>query len=345
MSWLSEKYYPQRWLNKEYWKEYFQVADNDDGDDEKNEQDDDVYPWYNFIKQYIATSDSFRQLCAYIEEETLQKKRLCPSSSNDVFRSLVATPYPALRVVIVGQDPYPNPEHAMGLAFSTPSAVIPDSLQNILRVAYQSPEARKQLDTENSVVNGNLMSWARQGVLLWNTKLTCRVSNPRAHADRGWELLTERLLSYIAKDTNGLVFLFWGKDAQSYTPVVEQHAKSQNHLLLHTTHPSHRSASYGFLRCDHFRLANKWLRKQKRSTIVWESPYMVHRAALWIRDRWRFCLYKQRIQGHEPTRKRSKPTKDRTRDEEEDHPVKKRRETKERSASPQCQADGKVVVV
>jgi uracil-DNA glycosylase len=268
---FSSTYAPEKWIQSDYWKNYLRDSPH----------------WLSFMLQYIQTSQSFPRLCRFLRQELDDGYSICPKRQDDVFRAFQLTPLDTIKVVIVGQDPYPDPQHAMGLAFSTPSCEIPESLKNIFHVAYSNNTTNANV-SHNKIESGDLSSWARQGVFLWNTKLTCRTGNPRAHARRGWESFTERVLSYIAKYREKVVFMFWGRDAQSYLDVIHPHTAQQKHCIFTSTHPSPKSAPYGFLRCNHFQRANKWLTRQRITPIDWRSPEKTQRLALWIRDRYRF---------------------------------------------------------
>jgi uracil-DNA glycosylase len=177
----------------------------------------------------------------------------------DIFNALKLTAYEQLKVVIVGQDPYINPGEAHGLAFSVqPSAKIPPSLYNIF----------KELETDigcSMPQHGCLLSWAKQGVLLLNAVLTVERGKSRSHAGWGWETFTDRVLSLInAKDTP-IVYLLWGRDAQT----KGQFLNNSKHLVLTAAHPS-PLAGGKFFGCRHFSKTNTFLENHGLTKIDWQ---------------------------------------------------------------------------
>ena len=173
-----------------------------------------------------------------------------------VLRALGQTPRLAVRVTILGQDPYHGPGQADGLAFSVPDGTAaPPSLRNILA------ELARDLDLSVNPRKANLESWARQGVLLLNTCLTVEQGRPAAHAKMGWEALTDRIVSAVAEDAVPKVFMLWGNHAQTKLPLVNQ-AGSGRHLVLTANHPSPLSARrlpVPFMGCGHFGQAQRFL--------------------------------------------------------------------------------------
>jgi uracil-DNA glycosylase len=165
----------------------------------------------------------------------------------------------AVRVVILGQDPYHGPGQAHGLAFSVPDGVpLPPSLRNIFK------EIERDLGTPVPQ-SGNLTRWARQGVLLLNTVLTVESGQAGAHRKRGWEALTDALVSRLAATAPPTVFMLWGNDAQSKQPLIP----TDRHCVLTSPHPSPLSAHRGFFGNGHFSAANRFLAAHGRSTVDW----------------------------------------------------------------------------
>lgn len=167
------------------------------------------------------------------------------------------------KVVILGQDPYPTPGHAHGLAFSVQPNVrpLPKSLQNIFRelvadigCGYPS--------------NGSLIGWARQGVLLLNTSLTVEKGKPGSHKQLGWQPLIIETLERLSKNKDGVVFMLWGREAQQIAAKAV-HDK-ERHLLIHSSHPSPYSAHMGFFGSKPFSLANMYLKLQGLPEINWD---------------------------------------------------------------------------
>lgn len=191
---------------------------------------------------------------------------LCPARSN-VFRALELTPPDAVRVVILGQDPYHGPGQAHGLAFSVPEGVkAPPSLRNIFK------EIAGDGDVEDEPVTDpvcdpacDLTRWARQGVLLLNAVLTTQLGSAGAHADLGWQALTDAVIQAVSDGRGHAVFMLWGSHAQAKAPLID----AGRHLILETTHPSPLSAWRGFNGCGHFRAANAWLARHGLDAVDW----------------------------------------------------------------------------
>jgi uracil-DNA glycosylase len=176
-----------------------------------------------------------------------------------IFRALNETPLHNVKVVIMGQDPYPNEGQAEGFSFSVPDGVqIPKSLQNILSEVSSDFKV-------SSPRSGHLGKWARQGVLLLNAVLTVQAGKPRSHSKQGWEAITAQAIREVSKRRDGAVFLLWGKDAQQ----KKQSIDTSKHLVLEAPHPSPLSASKGFFGCRHFSQANRFLQEKGQEPIDW----------------------------------------------------------------------------
>ncbi len=177
----------------------------------------------------------------------------------DIFNALRYTPYKSCKVVILGQDPYHGPKQAHGLSFSVrPGVAPPPSLQNIYR----------ELQTDLGIApsqSGDLTCWAKQGVLLLNTVLTVRAGQANSHANLGWQLLTDRIISLLNEREKPMVFLLWGKNARDKQTLLQ----NPRHLILTAPHPSPLSASRGFFGCRHFSKTNAFLEKQGETPIDW----------------------------------------------------------------------------
>src|SRR5699024_4732941 len=172
------------------------------------------------------------------------------------FRALELTRPESTKVVILGQDPYHGPNQAQGLAFSVPNACpSPPSLRNILtELKHNYPDSLHGTGHE-------LSGWARQGVLLLNTVLTVEQKQPASHAGKGWEVVTDALLQYVAASPTPKVFMLWGAHAQRKQALLQQHANGPS-CVLTANHPSPLSARrppQPFIGCGHFRQANRWL--------------------------------------------------------------------------------------
>ena len=162
--------------------------------------------------------------------------------------------------MILGQDPYINPNQAHGLAFSVLSDKLPPSLKNIYK------EIESDLRIEMAKNNGDLTPWAQQGVLLLNTVLTVRAGESNSHSKKGWEKFTDRIIQELGMDNKPKVFLFWGKNAQQKESLI----KNTKHLILKAPHPSPLSAYNGFFGCKHFSKTNDFLEKNGEKEISWQ---------------------------------------------------------------------------
>lgn len=177
-----------------------------------------------------------------------------------VFAALDACPPEATRVVILGQDPYPTPGHAHGLAFSVEPDVapLPRSLTNIFK--------EMQADLDAAPPGGDLRFWAAQGVLLLNTSLTVRAGEAGCHARLGWSRLTEEVLCALSDRPRA--FLLWGRHAQGFARFIT----GPDHLILQTAHPSPLSARRGFFGSRPFSRINAWLKARGDVPINWTTP-------------------------------------------------------------------------
>jgi uracil-DNA glycosylase len=176
-----------------------------------------------------------------------------------IFRALTLTPRDRVRVVILGQDPYPTPGRATGLAFSFPPEQSPrDSLRNIL--------AELAADTGQTRADGDLTGWADQGVLLLNPILTVPTGQPLGHRHLGWQSLTAEILAATAAD-GPRAFLLWGAPAQKACA----HIPRATHLWLESPHPSPLSAWRGFFGSRPFSAVNRWLTAQGQPPIDWRA--------------------------------------------------------------------------
>lgn len=198
-----------------------------------------------------------QQLVAFLDEDRRQH-RLLPEPGN-IFRAFTLTDFPSVRVVILGQDPYPTPGHANGLAFSVSQGVeIPRSLQNIYKeIASDLGKAPPR--------DGCLERWSRQGVFLLNSALTVRAGQSNSHQGKGWELFTQRAIDALAARPEPLVFLLWGRNARERGRDIDR----SHHLVLECAHPSPMSADRGFFGCRHFSKANQFLEKNGYTPIDW----------------------------------------------------------------------------
>lgn len=213
--------------------------------------------WRVPVEAFLASDDG-RRLAQFLEARRQAGVAIYPP---EPFTALALTPFDAVRIVILGQDPYHGAGQAHGLAFSVPPGVKPPpSLRNVFL------ELQRDLGC-TPPVHGSLDNWARQGVLLLNAVLTVEDGAPGAHAGRGWEVLTTALLQRLADDPQPKVFMLWGALAQARRTAI-----GAPHLVLEANHPSPLSARrppVPFLGCGHFSRANAFLQANDRGAIAW----------------------------------------------------------------------------
>lgn len=208
--------------------------------------------WASITDPFLASAEG-RALAAHVDQRVLAGTPVYPRA---VFRALEFLPPEAIRVVILGQDPYHGPGQAQGLAFSVAPGQrkIPPSLRNILKEVAADIGAPP-------ICRDDLTPWAEQGVLLLNSVLTVEDGAPQSHASQGWELLTDALLRRVAAQAAPVVFLLWGASAQRKRPLVERQ-RGMAHCVLTANHPSPLSAlrpPVPFIGCRHFSAANAFL--------------------------------------------------------------------------------------
>ena len=199
----------------------------------------------------------FNELKEFLVEETLSKTIYPPGKL--IFNAFQHTPFDNVKVVILGQDPYHGTGQAHGLSFSVPPGIKPPpSLVNIFK------ELQNDLGIPKPA-NGNLESWADQGVLLLNATLTVRAGEAGSHQNQGWETFTNSVIEKISQQKSKVVFLLWGKFAQAKESLVD----GDKHLVLKAAHPSPFSAYKGFLGCGHFSKANNYLEQNGIDPVNW----------------------------------------------------------------------------
>lgn len=186
-----------------------------------------------------------------------------------IFNAFIKTPLEKIKVVIVGMDPYIHDGQAMGLSFSVPDGVkIPPSLLNIYK------ELERDYPTFKRPESGDLTKWAEQGVFLLNAVLTVREGKSDSHSGFGWEEFTQRALSHLYKESDGVVWLVWGNNAKKVCDKVINNNPAtntlpKNHLVLYAGHPSPLNRSNPFIGCGHFSKANEWLIRHNKEPIKW----------------------------------------------------------------------------
>ena len=219
--------------------------------------------WKGFLDTEFA-SDYMTELRAYLKERKAQSAIVFPHSSV-WFNAFSLTPLDAVKVVILGQDPYHGPGQAHGLSFSVPQGVPPPpSLKNIFKEIDDDINADVKLTGQRK---GCLDGWAEQGVFLLNSVLTVESGQAASHQGRGWETFTDRVIELLSHDRENLVFLLWGSYAQKKGQVID----ASRHLVLRSPHPSPLSAHRGFLGCKHFSQTNDYLVSKGQQAIDWHA--------------------------------------------------------------------------
>lgn len=211
--------------------------------------------WKQVLSDHF-NSDSFRQLKNFLIEEKKKFKVYPPGAL--IFSAFNLTPFEHVKVVIIGQDPYHGERQAHGLCFSVQNGIAtPPSLVNIF----------KELQADLGIAvpkSGNLEAWAKQGVLLLNATLTVRANQPGSHQNKGWENFTDYVIKRLSDEKTGLVFLLWGKFAQSKEKLID----ASRHFILKAAHPS-PLAGGAFFGCRHFSKTNEILRQSGQEEIDW----------------------------------------------------------------------------
>ena len=216
--------------------------------------------WKDRVGDYLLRPE-MRALAEFLRNEKAKGKRIFPPGPQ-IFAALDATPFDAVKVVVLGQDPYHGPGQAHGLCFSVaPGVDVPPSLVNIF----------KEIERDLGIArpnHGYLMPWAEQGVLLLNAVLTVESGRAGSHQGKGWEGFTDHIVECLDREREGLVFLLWGSYAQAKGRIID----TRRHRVLKAPHPSPLSAHRGFLGCGHFSAANQYLAQRGRTPIDWSLP-------------------------------------------------------------------------
>jgi uracil-DNA glycosylase len=212
-------------------------------------------------KQVLADEFSslyFKNLAAFVK--TAYANGVVYPPGKYIFEAFNRTPFDKVKVVILGQDPYHEPNQAHGLCFSVQKGVrLPPSLVNIYK------ELEDEFGTKFLDRDGDLSHWADQGVLLLNATLTVAAGNAGSHQGRGWEMFTDAVVSKLAEQRENLVFMLWGSYARRKGAVINK----KRHLILECAHPSPLSVYRGFFGCGHFKKANEYLASKGLATINW----------------------------------------------------------------------------
>ena len=207
-----------------------------------------------FNKSYL------QDLAVFLNQEAQQGKTILPPADMR-FNALKATALNQIKVVILGQDPYPTQGHAHGLSFSVLPTVkpLPRSLNNI----YKELKSDVGIDNKHT---GYLQPWAEQGVLLLNTVLSVEEGNANSHQKRGWERFTDEIIKAVNAQDNPVVFILWGAPAQKKAALIDE----AKHLIIKSAHPSPLSAKNGFFDSKPFSRSNAFLVEQGRTPINWQ---------------------------------------------------------------------------
>lgn len=195
----------------------------------------------------------FKQLHEQYETEVVYPPK------NEVFNAFKLTPYSEVKVVILGQDPYHGPHQANGLSFSVEEGTkFPPSLRNIFNELVEDIKC-------DYPTSGDLSKWAEQGVLLLNTTLTVKEAQPMSHVGMGWEQFTDAVLHYLNEKETPIVFILWGKHAQSKKKLIDQN----KYCVIESAHPSPLSARRGFFGSTPFSKTNEFLVSKGLKPIDW----------------------------------------------------------------------------
>lgn len=213
--------------------------------------------WKQELKSEF-TKPYFLEIVNHLRMERAAGKTIYPPGSL-IFNAFNTTPFGAVKVVLLGQDPYHGPNQAHGLSFSVPDGIKPPpSLINIFKELHE--DIGVPIPT-----SGNLTHWASQGVLLLNASLTVRRNEPMSHSRIGWHTFTDTVIEKISAHKKAVVFLLWGKFAQEKQGLIDE----TKHLVLKAAHPSPYSAHAGFFGCRHFSKTNEYLVSNGKDPVDW----------------------------------------------------------------------------
>ena len=213
--------------------------------------------WENLFSQEFS-KPYFIQLKSFLEQEYSRTTVYPPKKL--ILNAFDVTAPQKVRVVVLGQDPYINPNQAMGMSFSVPQGVkAPPSLENIKK------EILSDTGEASCIEGGDLTPWAEQGVLLLNASLTVEAGKSNSHKNKGWEIFTDKVIEYVDSLDQPIVFLLWGANAKEKRRLL----KNPKHLTLAGAHPSPWSAYAGFFGCKHFSKTNEYLKANGEEPIKW----------------------------------------------------------------------------
>lgn len=213
--------------------------------------------WDLILKDELK-KEYFKNIESFLDKEYKEKNIFPPR--NEIFKAFELSSYMDTKVVILGQDPYYNYGQAQGLSFSVNKGVkLPPSLRNIYK------EMEDDLGLKPSL-NGSLVSWAEQGVLLLNASLTVEEKKPNSHRSIGWQIFTDKIISLLNDREKPIVFILWGNFARSKKTLIT----NSRHLILESAHPSPLSARNGFFGSRPFSKTNEFLKRNNLKEINWE---------------------------------------------------------------------------
>jgi uracil-DNA glycosylase len=198
----------------------------------------------------------FQEIISFLDHQKKLGKTIFPEESL-IFNAFNQTSFEDIHVVILGQDPYHGAKQAHGLSFSVPDGIkIPPSLKNIFKEL--GSDIGKEIPK-----SGNLIHWAKQGILLLNASLTVEENKPMSHSKIGWNLFTDAVIKKISQEKTNVIFILWGKFAQEKEKLIDP----EKHFILKAAHPSPLSAYNGFWGCRHFSKTNELLKSIKKEEI------------------------------------------------------------------------------
>lgn len=213
--------------------------------------------WKTFLLQEQEKA-YYKQLMAFLNVE-YETKTIYPPKE-DLFTCFTACPFDDIKVVILGQDPYHQPNQAHGLCFSVRKGVkLPPSLKNI----YKELKSDVKIDMP---AHGYLLDWAKQGVFMMNATMSVEAGKAGSHQKKGWETFSDHTIMQLNKHDKGIVFILWGNWAQKKAALIT----NPNHRIITSAHPSPLSAYHGFFGSRPFSLTNAYLKELHREPIQWK---------------------------------------------------------------------------
>lgn len=216
--------------------------------------------WREHLSQE-GNEEYFKKLVQFLKTEYTGRSKIFPTQEN-VLRALQNLDYPKVRVVVLGQDPYHGVGQAIGKCFAVPNSLKPKppSLLNIFK------EIESDLGKKVNFENSELSHWVSQGVLLLNTVLTVRESQPLSHREKGWEIFTDKIIRLLNEREAPIIFILWGSPARKKKELIT----NSQHYVLESAHPSPLSSHRGFFGSRPFSKSNAILKKLGQPPINWE---------------------------------------------------------------------------